>query len=224
MGAPNIQVIFTKENLGAGYARNRALEVAEGKWLLFADADDYFNTKALHQMLNDCKDVTADIIYLKNECIDAVTKEHLNQDKLVEQYEEESKRLGSESPLRYKTYAPWTKMVKRSLVCEHQITFDQEPASNDVWFSIQVGHYAKSIQVYDTPVYTRTVRQGSLQYSLVAQNLLRRIAVGYKTNKFLKEQGQIAFYNETWGFFMNLRKISWWLFLKTLPGLSLIHI
>lgn len=108
-------------------------------------------------------------------------------------------------------------MVKRSLISEHQITFDEEPASNDVWFSVQVGHYAKSIQVYEIPVYVRTVRQGSLQYSLIAHNLLRRIAVGYKTNKFLKKQNQIAYYNETWGFFMDLRKISWWLYLKTIP-------
>lgn len=214
---PHIQVLFTKENLGAGYARNKGLEMATGKWLLFADADDYFDTDALNKMLDDCKDAEADIIYLKNECIDALTQKHLNQDKLVELYEEESKRLGTESPLRYKTYAPWTKMIKRLLVDKHHITFDQEPASNDVWFSVQVGHYAQSIQVYTTPVYIRTVRQGSLQYSLVANNLLRRIAVGYKTNNFLKEQGQIAYYNETWGFFMNLRKISWWLFLKTLP-------
>lgn len=217
LNTPNVQVLFTKEGLGAGYARNRALQIAKGKWLLFADADDYFDTDALGQMLDSCKDSTADIIYLKNECIDAVTKENLDKDKLVELYEEESKRLGTEAPLRYRTYAPWTKMVRRSLVCEHQITFDEEPASNDVWFSAQVGHYAKSIQVYDTPVYIRTVRQGSLQYSLVAYNLLRRIAVGYKTNKFLKEQNQIAYYNETWGFFMNLRKISWWLFIKTAP-------
>lgn len=218
LGTPNTQVLFTKEGLGAGYARNRALQIAEGKWLLFADADDYFYTDALNQMLDDCKDSAADIVYLKNECIDAVTKENLDKDKLVEQYEEESKRLGTEAPLRYRTYAPWTKMVRRSLVCEHQITFDEEPASNDVWFSVQVGHYAQSIQVYATPVYIRTVRQGSLQYSLVAHNLLRRIAVGYKANKFLKRQSQIAYYNETWGFFMNLRKISWWLFLKTAPA------
>lgn len=217
LNTPNIQIIFTKEGLGAGYARNEALKIAKSKWLLFADADDYFKTDALNQMLNDCKDSTADIIYLKNECIDAVTKKNLNQDKLVEQYQEESKRLGTELPLRYRTYAPWTKMVKRSLINEHQITFDEEPASNDVWFSVQVGHYAKSIQVYEIPVYVRTVRQGSLQYSLIAHNLLRRMAVGYKTNKFLKEQNQIAYYNETWGFFMDLRKISWWLYLKTIP-------
>lgn len=217
LNVPNIQVIFTKEGLGAGYARNKGIEMAEGEWLLFADADDYFDTAVFNQMLDDCKDSKADIVFLKNECIDAVTKKKLNKDKLVEQYEEECKRLSSELPLRYKTYAPWTKMIKRSLVYEHCITFDQEPASNDVWFSVQVGHYAKSIQIYATPVYIRTVRQGSLQYSLVAKNLLRRISVGYKTNEFLKEQGHIEYYNETWGFFMNLRRISWWLFFRTLP-------
>ena len=34
--------IFTKKGLGAGYARNVGLEHANGKWVIFSDADDYF--------------------------------------------------------------------------------------------------------------------------------------------------------------------------------------
>ena len=33
---------LTKEGRGAGFARNIGLEHAVGKWLLFADADDFF--------------------------------------------------------------------------------------------------------------------------------------------------------------------------------------
>ncbi len=40
---PHIEVVFTKEGKGAGYARNVGLKHAKGKWLVFADADDKFN-------------------------------------------------------------------------------------------------------------------------------------------------------------------------------------
>src|SRR5690554_2433886 len=39
----NTDVYFTKEKKGAGYARNVGLTKAIGKWLIFSDADDFFN-------------------------------------------------------------------------------------------------------------------------------------------------------------------------------------
>lgn len=39
---PFVEVVFTKEGKGAGYARNIGLDKVKGKWLLFIDADDYF--------------------------------------------------------------------------------------------------------------------------------------------------------------------------------------
>ena len=43
IGEDNIEVVFTKEDKGAGYARNIGLKFAKGEWLLFADADDFYN-------------------------------------------------------------------------------------------------------------------------------------------------------------------------------------
>jgi glycosyltransferase involved in cell wall biosynthesis len=37
-----VEIYLTKEGKGAGYARNMGLKHAKGKWLLFADADDFF--------------------------------------------------------------------------------------------------------------------------------------------------------------------------------------
>ena len=36
------EIIHTSESKGAGYARNCGLAAAKGRWLLFADADDFF--------------------------------------------------------------------------------------------------------------------------------------------------------------------------------------
>lgn len=43
----NLLFISTKEGRGAGYARNIGLSKARGKWLLFADADDFFTNNFL---------------------------------------------------------------------------------------------------------------------------------------------------------------------------------
>ena len=38
----DVEILFTKEGRGAGYARNCGLARAKGRWLVFADADDFF--------------------------------------------------------------------------------------------------------------------------------------------------------------------------------------
>ena len=42
-GRLNTSIIYDKTGLFAGHARNMALDYARGKWVIFADADDFFN-------------------------------------------------------------------------------------------------------------------------------------------------------------------------------------
>ena len=58
------KVIFDKKGGGGGYARNVGLTQATGKWVIFADSDDYFNY-CLNDVLNDSLDSDSDIIYCK---------------------------------------------------------------------------------------------------------------------------------------------------------------
>ena len=56
LGRKYTQCIFDKEGGGAGHARNIGMKHADGKWLVFADADDFFieeegNCKELHALI-----------------------------------------------------------------------------------------------------------------------------------------------------------------------------
>ena len=57
----DLEVIFTKEGRGAGYARNIGLKRAKGKWLLFADADDYY-TGGFLDVLDKYKETSNNLI------------------------------------------------------------------------------------------------------------------------------------------------------------------
>lgn len=212
---PFVEVVFTKEGKGAGYARNIGLRQVQSKWVLFADADDFF-TSELNVFLDKYKDSSADVVFITNNTIDSDTYVPQNQDLKVIELIKECNTENSFDALRYKAQPPWTKMVKMSLINQHHIMFDETPASNDVWYSIQVGFYAREIEISEEIVYTRTIRQGSLQYSLNQERLLSRLKVGYKVNTFLKKHGKIKYYNETWGYLLNLRKISYPLFFMQL--------
>lgn len=210
----NILYIETKEGKGAGYARNVALNHIDGKWVMFADADDYFSNN-LNRFLDEYLNAKEDIIYLINKTVDGKSFNELNCDlKVSEALQHCNIETNDFDYLRYRSHAPWTQMIKSSLIKSHSIKFQEVIASNDVWFSVQCGYYADKVSVCPYPIYIRVVRQGSLQYSLNKDKLLSRIKVGYKVNNFLKSIGKIEYYNETWGYFLDLRKISKWLFIK----------
>ena len=60
----NLQVIFldVSQSKGAGRARNVGLEHAKGKWLLFADADDYY-VEGFINILDHYIDGYNDVVY-----------------------------------------------------------------------------------------------------------------------------------------------------------------
>lgn len=70
---PNVAFISLSENRGAGAARNEALRLAKGKWVLFMDSDDYFIPNAFEAFWEFCN-VDADVIYFKATSIDLTSK------------------------------------------------------------------------------------------------------------------------------------------------------
>ena len=68
----DVEVIYidAEHTKGAGRARNYGLKAAKGKWLLFADCDDYYNDGFL-DVLDQCKeeyDLTLMVVHI-NHCL-----------------------------------------------------------------------------------------------------------------------------------------------------------
>lgn len=53
---------ITQENKGAASARNRGLEYATGKYIMFVDSDDYMETCAVETMITTIQQTHADIV------------------------------------------------------------------------------------------------------------------------------------------------------------------
>lgn len=150
----NVEIIelSAEQSKGAGRARNIGLEHAKGKWILFADADDYY-TEHLNELLDKyaAKD-TVDIVYL-NACVfdengfvgPCLIATLINDYIKGKHY--------SEKNLRYGVWTPWTRMVRSECVKEHQLRFDEIPVGNDVYFGLQCSFYAETIEVERNYIY-----------------------------------------------------------------------
>lgn len=219
LSEPRCKVIFTKEGKGAGYARNVGLKEADSKWVLFADADDFYSDN-LDAFLDKYKETDYQTVYFYNDTVDNDTLEKIDEDKFVETLVRESIKHQDFGYLKYKAYSPWTKMTQMAILHKHQICFQEIKASNDSLFNVQVGHYAEYFEIYNNVVYVRTIRHGSLAHTICVESNMARLNCGYCVNAFLKKHAPdrlASLHSETWGHFCDLRKISWCLFLRVLP-------
>lgn len=186
----NIKLFFYDDDRGAGYARNIGLENSLGKWIIFADADDFFNF-CFDELLEDLKDNQSDVIYFNANSVDTNSylprnrADHLNL--YIHNYIH--KKGDYESCLRYKFGEPWSKMVKKSLIEKYNIRFDETPIHNDTTFSYLIGFYAKDISVDNRAAYCITVRSGSITKSITEEKELTRIKVFGRAYKFYEAHG-----------------------------------
>lgn len=153
----NIHLIFTKEGKGAGYARNIGLKHAKGKWIIFADADDYF-TEDFEQLLNKYVNEETDLIYFKPRSTSYYsTKKESERVKTYQQLFD-----GEEKFLRYAYVTPWGKFIKRSIIEKNHFKFDETRWGNDAYFMTQVATTAKDILITHDYLYIVEEREGSL--------------------------------------------------------------
>ena len=187
LSRPYLEFVRTTKGGGAGYARNIGLDRAKGKWILFADADDFF-VEDLNDIIYSFVDSEADVIYFKNKAVlsdntniksDRCSYINKNIDKYL--------AYGDEWPIRAKMFVPWGKMIKRSLIVKNNIRFDEIKYSNDVHFSLLVGYYAEKIVVADRVIYILTCRSNSLAADFCSKpgELEMRAEVAFRQDVFL---------------------------------------
>lgn len=181
------ELLYSSPSRGAGGARNVGIENAKGKWLIFVDADDYLPTDAFETFYSKLNS-DAELIYFGMDGIYSDTNERSDRGdrytKLVKDYLCGTK---TEMDIRLNFSTPCSKMVRRDLVEKHNIRFDEVVASNDVYFSLLTGYYAKKIEAVDKITYIATVTRGSLTKRRDYEVIKSRFIVNLRRNKFLKE-------------------------------------
>jgi glycosyltransferase involved in cell wall biosynthesis len=186
MERPNTTVIFDKSGKGAGRVRNIGLEHAKGKWLLFADADDFFNY-CLNDVLDEYADNDSDIIFFRISSVDSVYYVNSDRDGFYNAYFEEylDNRIEGEKQLRYVSGVPWGKLVRREMVTSKNIKFQETTIHNDTKFGYLTGYYANNIAVDLRAIYCLTYRQDSISYTLTDDKIIESIRVLAERERFM---------------------------------------
>lgn len=123
---PNINYIEHKENKKAGGARNTALEIAKGEYIVFLDGDDYLaENDVLEKLDKTIGEDLPDIVYLG-------FKIEGDREELVIPTEETCTKTYKAAIDKYPN--PWSKCWRRQFLNENNIRFPEGRFYEDVLF------------------------------------------------------------------------------------------
>lgn len=191
----NVEVVLLDKETsrGAGKARNVGVKYAKGKWLLFADADDVY-TCSLSLILEKYKDDdNTDIVYLNaNRINERGEQKPFISSAYINNYL--NNKFYSEKVLRFGMWTPWTRMVKKNLVVNNRLQFEEIPTGNDMMFSLLCSKYAKTIAAEREVVYLYFTPENRSLTELSRKKLSNipfRIELGQRQNQLYRSVGFI---------------------------------
>lgn len=167
---------------GAGTCRNIGLRYAAGKWILFADADDFF-LDGMYEAVKTYFDSDFDEVFFVPTSIYADSGEpsnrHIGYERQIKNYIANPTR---ENLLKLKIpfVVPWSKLIRHDLIQKHGIQFEEVQYSNDILFSAKIGHYSQKVAVSEQKIYccvknadSLTTQHGWAAYEIRFQEYLK---------------------------------------------------
>lgn len=184
----NVEIIYLdkEKSKGAGRARNIGLQRAKGKWVIFADSDDYYE-KGFIESLDKYESLKADVVYFGVDYVDCDTLEHLPK---FEKYNGALINASSDKNyydyIKYKISAPWNKMISLEYINRNNIVFEEVIQGNDIWFTYQVGFFAQSVLLEPSRVYNYTRNRNGITSNKSIERCLAELESTMKMNEFYK--------------------------------------
>lgn len=181
---PEVKFFFNEVSHNAGFCRNIGLSAATGKWIIFADSDDFF-VDGCKECIQKYKNSPSQIVYFHTTSVFIGTKQlatrHLYTNKILDFYE--SANIDKEIMIKCLLLGPCSKMFKRSFLIENCILFDEIPVANDTVFALKAALLSSSIEVSESIIYCITSSLSSTMYRNSFDLLKVRLDVYMRANR-----------------------------------------
>lgn len=176
--------ILHQKNQGLSVARNNAINIAEGEYIVFVDGDDFVSPNLLQISLNALKSSNSDIVFFQylfcteskvsSNCSSIVENETMSNENCLELLLQH--KLGE---------MVWTGLYKRSVI--GNITFPVGKINEDVYWKYKVIQNAEKIMIISDSLYYYRVRSGSIMQSTFSRknfnglygSYLRALEIGH---------------------------------------------
>lgn len=150
-----IRVIDTKENIGAGEARNVGISRATGEYICFFDADDWYENTIIEKLVSSVLENGSDVAICAYEAFVEGTerKDHHTCKSMVCKKKNETQQYFADSFPDGHVGFLWNKIYKLSVIKENDIRFPKLSRLEDGFFNLAFFTAAESISVIEDELY-----------------------------------------------------------------------
>ena len=179
-----VKVLKNDSNKGPGYSRNKALDIANGKYIFFLDSDDWIAKETLEFLFNQCEKDDLDVIMFKNIVLyedktdfgyeNYYDMEYMNkyEGTIFNHWDLTSKEV-FDLPV-----GPCNKLYKKSFINKYAIRFPNEDIiQEDNPFFFKIITLAERVGFSTKYLYIRRRRPNSIMSYLGDEKLFGRIYI-----------------------------------------------
>lgn len=133
---PQIIIGKQQENKGPAEARNVAMKIATGEYIMFVDSDDFVEKDYIEKYLDTLKEDDYDLViggYFKS-----------NDEKVLY-----TVPLKDEPWSMYMVMGPYARLYKKTFLEENDINFIKVNIGEDIYFNLQANAMAKKVKVLE---------------------------------------------------------------------------
>lgn len=148
-------IIEQKENKGQGVARNIALDIAKGDYIMYLDPDDWYELDAFEMAYNQITKYNNDIVFYNF----YIYKENTKKRKVGAEYEKCLNLADQGTNLNAReTFIPccgccWAKIYNKDFLIKNDCRFTETRYCEDQPFAVKTTILANSISVLNKPLY-----------------------------------------------------------------------
>lgn len=162
---PRIRIIH-KANGGQASARNVGINIAKGKYILFCDSDDYYDSAELSNLLKMLPDEPSEnTLYafnFRNVWLDHVEEKSIYPaaDVVFGKQGDNIEFFSSRKSHKTMGYAIWDKVYCKSVIDNYQIRMPERDTmghkddwAEDLFFNLSYGQHISHVKVFESPAY-----------------------------------------------------------------------
>lgn len=195
-----------EHNGGAASARNMGLDKATGKYVMFLDSDDFFDSEMVEKMVTKAEETDADVIICGAKDYDDKQKKIVGYNKKIEtelapktdyfNYKDCAKYI-----FQIAEFIAWNKMFRLSIVRENNLFFEAIPISDDQYLPALALVHAKRIAIVDERFVNYRINTGSSQ---VDGQVKHPEAAYQATYSIVKRFRELGIYDEVKQSYINI--------------------